>query len=122
MHVLVKHWLMLGPCNGRFHDAIDGLTQDHDEIATLSLDIKKREELAIEQNVWTVAQNVAERINHEPGPAGDYMQLFLTPHKNAQFFFNTEQLRQFVSAQDSKKKYVRLRKNMYRWESSTWNI
>ena len=119
--ILVKHWLMVGPCNGRFHDALDGLTQD--EIAALSLDdIKKREELATEQNVWTVAQNVAERINHEPGPAGDNMQSFLTPHKNAQFFFNTEQLRQFVSAQDSKKKDVRLRKNMYRWESSTWNI
>ena len=60
----------------------------------------------MEQNVWTVAQNVAERINHEPGPAGDYMQSFLTLHKNAWFFFNTEQLRKFVSAQDSKKKDI----------------
>ena len=50
--------------------------------------------------------NVAERINHEPGTAGDYMQSFLTPHKNAQFFFNTEQLREFVSALDSKKKDI----------------
>ena len=87
------------------HDALDGLTQD--EIAALSLDdIKKREKLATEQNAWTLARNVAERINHEPGPAGDYMQSFLTPHKNAQFFFNTEQLRQFVSAPDSKKKDI----------------
>ena len=87
----------------KFHDAPDGLTQD--EITALSLDdIKKREELATEQNAWTVARNVAERTNHEPGPAGDYMQSFLTPHKNAQFFFNTEQLCQFVSAPDSKKK------------------
>jgi len=45
-------------------------------------------------------------INHEPGPAGDYMQSFLTPHKTAQFFFNTEQLCQFVSAPDSKKKDI----------------
>ena len=105
MHVFVKHWVMVGPCNGRFHDALDGLTQD--EITALSLDdIKKREELATEQNAWTVAWNVFERINHGPGPAGDYMQLFLTPHKNAQFFFNTEQLRQFVSAPDSKKKDI----------------
>ena len=94
-----------GAMQWKFHDALDGLTQD--EIAALSLDdIKKRDELAMKQNAWTVAQNVAERINHEPGPAGDYMQSFLTPHKNAQFFFNTEQLRQFVSAPDSKKKDI----------------
>ena len=94
-----------GAMQWKFHDALDGLTQD--EIAALSCDdIKKRDELAMEQNAWTVAQNVAERINHEPGPAGDYMQSFLTPHKNAQFFFNTEQLHQFVSAPDSKKKDI----------------
>lgn len=34
------------------------------------------------------------------------MQSFLTPHKNAQIFFNTEQLRQFVLAPDSKKKDI----------------
>ena len=94
-----------GAMQCKFHDALDGLTQD--EIAALSLDdIKKREELATEPNAWTVARNVAERINHEPGTAGDYMQSFLTPHKNAQFFFNTEQLREFVSALDSKKKDI----------------
>ncbi|KAL9987670.1 hypothetical protein ACROYT_G002015 [Oculina patagonica] len=87
-----------GAMQWKFHDALDGLTQD--EIAALSLnDIKKRDELAMEQNelateqnACTVAQNVAEKINHEPDPAGDYMQSFLTPQKNAQFFLNTEQL------------------------------
>ena len=81
-----------GAMQWKFHDALDGLTQV--EIAALSLDdIKKRGELAMEQNAWTAAQNGAERINHEPGPAGDCMQSFLTPQKNAQFFYNTEQLR-----------------------------
>jgi len=64
MDVLVKHWLMvaIGAMQWKFHDALDGLTQD--EIAALSLDdIKKRDELAMEQNAWTVAQNVAEKIN-----------------------------------------------------------
>ena len=36
---------------------------------------------------------MAERINHEAGPAGDNMQSHLTPHKNAQFIFNRELLR-----------------------------
>lgn len=51
-----------GTMQWKFYDALDGLTQD--EIAALSLDdIKKREELATEQNAWTVARNVPERIN-----------------------------------------------------------
>lgn len=60
----------------------------------------------MEKNAWTVAKNVAERINHEPGPAGDYMQAFVTPHHNRQFFFNTKQLRQFLSTPDSKRKTI----------------
>ena len=53
-------------CN---HDALVGLTQD--EIESLSLDdVKRRDKLAIEQNAWTVADNLAEGINHERGPAG----------------------------------------------------
>lgn len=77
-----------GTMQWKFHDALDGLMQD--EIEGLSLDdIKKHEELAMEENAWTIAKNVAERINHEPGPAGDYTQSFVTPHKNSQFFFNT---------------------------------
>lgn len=87
----------------KLHDALVGLTQD--EIESLSLDDNKKcEELAIEQNARTVAYNVAEGINHEPGPAGDYMQSFHSDSK--QFFFNKEQLRQFVSAPDSKRKNI----------------
>ena len=40
------------------------------------------------QNSWMVAENVADRINREPGPAGDYIQsfYFVTPRKNEHFF------------------------------------
>ena len=57
----------------------------------------------MEQNAWMVAKNVADRINHESSPAGDYMQSFVTPRKNEHFLFNTEQLCQFVAASDSMK-------------------
>lgn len=71
-------------CN---HDALVGLTLD--EIESLSLDdVKRRDKLAIEQNAWTVADNVAEGINHERGPAGGYMQSFHCDSK--QFFFSTQ--------------------------------
>ena len=66
-----------------YHDALDGLTQV--EIEGLSLDdIKKRKELAMEENASTVAKTVPERIK-EPGPAGDCLQSFVTPHKNSVF-------------------------------------
>ena len=48
-----------------------------------------------------------DRMQHEPGSAGDFTQSFLTPQSDLQFFFNTEQLRQFVSSADQDK-------NMYR--------
>ena len=89
----------------KFHNALDGLSQDETESLSLD-DTKKSKNLSIEQNAWTVAKNVGERINHEPGAAGDYMQSFVTPHKNAQFFFNTEQLSQFVSAPEPKQKNI----------------
>ena len=60
-----------GTLRWKFHEALDGLTQA--EIESLSLDdIRKRKGLAMEQNTWMVAENVADRINYEPGPAGDY--------------------------------------------------
>lgn len=94
-----------GSLQWKFYDALGGLTQE--EIKSLSLDdIKKREELAMEKNAWTVAKNVAERISDEPGPAGDYMQSYVTPCKDRHFFFNTEHLRQFLSTPDSKRKTI----------------
>ena len=76
-----------GTLRWKFYEALDGLTQA--EIESLSLDdIRKREGLAMEQNTWMVAENVADRINHDPGPAGDYIQsfYFVTPRKNEHFF------------------------------------
>ena len=76
-----------GTLRWKFYEALDGLTQA--EIESLALDdIRKREGLAMEQNTWMVAENVADRINHEPGPAGDYIQsfYFVTPSKNEHFF------------------------------------
>ena len=53
----------VGTLRWKFHEALDGLTQA--EIASLSLDdIRKRKGLAIEQNSFMVAENVADRINH----------------------------------------------------------
>ena len=60
----------------------------------------------MEQNACRVAKDVAERINYEPGPAGDFIQSHLSPQKDEQFFFNTEHLRQFVSSAESKQKNV----------------
>ncbi len=60
----------------------------------------------MEQNAWRVAKDVAERINHEPGPAGDFIQSHLSPQKSEKFFFNTEHLRQFVSSAESKQKNI----------------
>lgn len=94
-----------GAMKWQYYEAFEGLTQE--EIQALSLaDIKKREELAMEQNAWRVAKDVAERINHESGPAGDFMQSYLTPQKHAQFFFNTEHLRQYVSSTESNQKGI----------------
>ena len=73
-----------GTLRWKFHEALDGLTQA--EIESLSLDdIRKRKGLAM---TGMVAENFADRINHEPGPAGDYIQsfYFVPPRKNEHFF------------------------------------
>ena len=72
-----------GSIKWKYHDAFDGLTKA--EIKQLSVDgIQKREALSMEQNAWRVARDVAERINHEPGPAGDYVH---STKEQAVFFF-----------------------------------
>ena len=60
----------------------------------------------MQKNVWRVAKDVTERIQDEPGPAGDFMKAFVTPRENEQFFFNAKQLREFTSAAESKQKDV----------------
>ena len=93
-----------GTMRWQYYKAFDGLTEE--EIQALSLDdVKHREELAMEQKAWRVAKDVAERINHEPGPA-DFIQSHLSPQKGEKFFFNTEHLRQFVSSAESKQKNI----------------
>lgn len=90
------------PLKWKYH--VDNLTKE--DIEELSVDdIKKREE-AMEQNAGKVAKDVVDRIQHEPGPARDFMQPFLTPQSDLQFFFNTEQLRQFVSSAESRQKHI----------------
>lgn len=94
-----------GALKWKYHEALDNLTKE--EIEELSLDdIKEREEEAMKRNAWQVAKDVVERIQHEPGAAGDFMQSFLTPQRDLHFFFNTEQLRQFVSSSESKQKHI----------------
>ena len=89
----------------KFYEALDGLTKDEKEALSFE-DIKNLEELTMERNAWKVAKEVAERINHEPGPAGDFIHSFLTPERSSQFFFNTQQLRQFVSSSEAKRNNV----------------
>lgn len=89
----------------KYYEALDEL--ENDEIKQLSIDdINKLEENAMERNAWRVAKDVTERIQGEPGPGGDFIQAFVTPRKEDQFFFNTEQLKQFVSTAESKQEGV----------------
>ena len=70
-----------GPLKWKYHEALDNLTKE--DIEELSIDdIKKREEETTEQNAWKVAKDVVDRIQYEPGPAGDFMQSFLTPQSD----------------------------------------
>ena len=88
-----------------YYGPLDNL--DEDEIKKLSVeDVKQLEEDAMQKNVWRVAKDVTERIQDEPGPAGDFMKAFVTPRENEQFFFNAKQLREFTSAAESKQKDV----------------
>ena len=35
----------------------------------------------MERNAWCIAEDVAARIDSEPGPGGSYMQAFVTDRK-----------------------------------------
>ena len=94
-----------GPLKWKYHEALDNLTKE--DIEELSIhDIKNGEEAMEQQNAWKVAKDVVDRIQHEPGPARDFMQSFLTPQSDLQVFFNSEQLRQFVSSAESRQKHI----------------
>ena len=63
-----------GPLKWRYYEAFDNLTKE--EIDELSLeDVKKREEEALEKNAWQVVKDVAERIQHKPGPGHDLIAI-----------------------------------------------
>ena len=55
-------------------------------ILTLEGDLNRLKENAMERNAWYVAKDVMEQIQGEPGPAGDFMQFFVTPQKEDQLF------------------------------------
>ena len=94
-----------GALEWRYHEALDSL--ENRDVKNLSIDeLNKLEENAMEQNAWCVAKDVTERIQGEPGPAGDLMHSFVTPQREDQLFFNTEQLKQFVSTAESKQNDV----------------
>ena len=43
-------------------------------------------------------------VQDELGPAGDFMKTLLTPRKEEQFFFNRNQLRQYMFSSECKQK------------------
>ena len=57
----------------------------------------------MEKNAWRVAEEVARRIDDEPGPAGDFMKSYTTSEKKRQFFFNRPYLMKYASTQSEKK-------------------
>ena len=58
----------------------------------------------MEKNAWKVAEEVARRIDDEPGPAGDFMKSYTTSEKKHQFFFNRPYLMKYASTQSEKKR------------------
>ena len=58
----------------------------------------------MQKNAWRVAKDVTDRIQDEPGPAGDIIKSFVTTRKDKQFFFNAEYLIDFTSATEAKQK------------------
>ena len=58
----------------------------------------------MEKNAWRVAEDVARRIDDEPGPAGDFMKSYTTSEKKSQFFFNRPYLMKYASTQPKKEK------------------
>ena len=52
----------------------------------------------MEKNAWRVAEEVARRIDDEPGPAGEFMKPYTTSsEKKRQFYFNRPYLMKYAS-------------------------
>ena len=66
-----------------------GLSDDDKDKMTIK-QLEAHEARMKEKNAWCIAEDVASRIDSEPGPSGSFMQSFVTDHKEDQFFYNTE--------------------------------
>ena len=65
---------------------------DEDKAAMTIQQLTSHESQMMEKNAWCIAEDVAVRIDSEPGPGGSYMQSFVTHRKDYQFFYNTEHM------------------------------
>ena len=70
----------------------------------LGKEVLEKESVCMEKNAWRVAEEVARRIDDEPGPAGDFMKSYTTSEKKRQFFFNRPYLMKYASTQSEKKR------------------
>ena len=73
-----------------YFDKHEGLTDDDKNSLPLP-QLTAHEEKMAERNAWAIAEDIAMRIDSEPGPSG-YMQGFVTHKKEYQFFYNTSHL------------------------------
>ena len=64
-------------------------------------EVLEKESVCMEKNAWRVAEEVARRIDDEPGPAGDFFTLL---RRNVRFFFNRPYLMKYASTQSEKKR------------------
>ena len=83
----------------------DGLTED--KIVSLTTeDVEILKQYANKKNSWRVAHELRNRVDDEPGPAGDYMKAYLTLPESDQFFsFNGSYLKEYVAATSISKKH-----------------
>jgi len=77
----------------------------YDEIEKLSAkEVMEKEKSCMEANAWKVAEDLARRIDDEPGPAGDFMKCYVTQLPKMQFFFNRSYVLKYTAAKTDKKK------------------
>ena len=60
-----------------------------------------------------MAHELRNRIDDEPGPAGDYMKAYVALPESDQFFFNGSYLKEYVSATSISKKHSVLDHNYF---------
>ena len=68
-----------------------GLTENEKSDMTID-ELTAHEANMIQKNAWCIAEDIASRIDSEPGPSSSFMQAFVTYRKDVQFFVNTEWL------------------------------